>query len=167
MNLGHTGDRAPDYASVVSELEAIMNFVAERPERARLAAEVIRRAGSFHWVGLYDVGSREITAIAWTGSNAPAFPRFSRTEGLNGVAVSEGQTVVVNDVARDPRYLTTFGSTRAEMIVPVRAATGVVVGTVDVESEKAGAFGYNERALVERCSAALLPLWTTYAPPAS
>jgi L-methionine (R)-S-oxide reductase len=141
------------------ELDDVVRAIGTRVERARRVAEAIRRAGEFHWVGLYDVMDSEIAAIAWTGTEAPAFPRFPRDQGLNGAAVASGETVVANDVANDPRYLTTFGGTGAEMIVPVRDSAGRVVGTIDVESPRAGAFGPRERALVERCAVVLLPLW--------
>ena len=98
--------------------------------------------------------------IAWSGPSAPTYPRFPRTAGLNGAAVRTGEPVIVQDVSADPRYLTTLSSTRAEAVVPVKSAAGVVVGTIDVESERAGAFTDADRALLEACAAALAPLWT-------
>jgi L-methionine (R)-S-oxide reductase len=149
-----------DVAMFFDELERMLRAGGTRVERARKAADAIRRAGGFHWVGLYDLTPTEITVLAWTGTEAPAFLRFPRDQGLNGAAVATRETVVANDVARDPRYLTTFGGTGAEMVVPVRDAAGVVVGTIDVESPHAGAFGPSEQAFVERCAPALLPLWS-------
>jgi putative methionine-R-sulfoxide reductase with GAF domain len=68
--------------------------------------------------------------------------------------------VVAADVTKDPRYLTTLGDTRSEIVVPViRAATGDAVGVVDVESERVGAFGDDDRALIERCAALLATWW--------
>jgi putative methionine-R-sulfoxide reductase with GAF domain len=145
---------------LLDELERVLRAGGTRADRARHAAAAIRRAGGFHWVGLYDVTATDIAAIAWTGTEAPAFPRFPRNRGLNGAAVAAEETVVANDVARDSRYLTTFGATGAEMVVPVRDAAGAVVGTIDVESPHVGAFGPKEQTLVERCAPALLPLWS-------
>ena len=42
----------------------------ERRLKALQAAELIRQARSYRWVGLYDVSSSEIAAIAWTGTTA-------------------------------------------------------------------------------------------------
>ena len=85
---------------------------------ARDAADLIRQAGSYRWVGLYDVTETEVAAIAWTGEIAPAFPRFPRTQGLNGAAVASGDVVISQDVARDPRYLTAFATTGSAMLPP-------------------------------------------------
>jgi len=44
-------------------------------------------------------------------------------------------------VRNDPRYLTAFGNTLSEIIIPVLdEKNGAVVGTIDVESERANAF---------------------------
>jgi putative methionine-R-sulfoxide reductase with GAF domain len=44
----------------------------------------------------------------------------------------------VGDVGRDPDYLTALGSTRSEIIVSVMDKTNYpVIGTIDVESERA------------------------------
>jgi putative methionine-R-sulfoxide reductase with GAF domain len=68
--------------------------------------------------------------------------------------------VIVQDVSQDPRYLSTLGSTRAEMIVPVRVTPdGTVVGTIDVESERAQAFSDRDSTLLQACAEAIAGLW--------
>jgi L-methionine (R)-S-oxide reductase len=131
----------------------------ERNERATRIAAVIKAGGGHRWVGVYEVTETEVAVLGWAGPGAPAYPRFSRTQGLTATAVASGQTVVVDDVTTDPRYLTAFGSTRSEMIVPVLEVDGRVVGTIDVESDRVAAFGPAERGLVERCAKAITPLY--------
>jgi len=115
---------------VLEQLRSIVATRDERPRRARRAAEAIRDARGYRWVGLYDVAATEIVAIGWSGAVAPAFPRFPLGQGLNGAAVRSARPVVVPDVSADPRYLTTFGSTGAEAIFPVVSSTGEVIGTI-------------------------------------
>ena len=145
--------------SEMSELRRIAESSETREVRARRIAELIREAGGYRWVGIYDVTSNEIAAIAWSGRGDPAFPRFPVTQGLNGAAVSSGKTVIVGDVMQDVRYLTTLGNTRSEMVVPVRNESGAIVGTIDVESEKANAFSARDRDFLEECGRAARPLW--------
>jgi GAF domain-containing protein len=146
--------------ATLHRLQALLN-AGSRGEQAGAAAEVIRQAGGFRWVGLYDVKATVIQAIAWTGTQAPAFPTFPRTQGLNGAAVASRAPVVVPDVAQDPRYLTAFASTGSEMIVPVLVGNPPEVrGTIDVESERVNAFGPADLHLVEACAEVLRPLWT-------
>ncbi len=140
-------------------LRLLAESAGDRATRARAAAECIRAARAYHWVGLYDVTTSHITAIAWTGTNAPAHPTFPRAQGLNGAAVAADASIVVQDVRRDPRYLTTFGATRSEAIFPIRARDRGVVGTIDVESDQVDAFSPEDEAFLEQCAVTLRPLW--------
>lgn len=131
-----------------------------RAGRATRIASAIREAGNHRWVGVYEVTDTEVAILGYAGPGAPAYPRFGRTQGLTGTAVATGQAVVVDDVTIDPRYLTAFGSTRSEMIVPVIGGDGqMVIGTIDVESDHVAAFGDAERELIERVAHAIIPLY--------
>lgn len=130
-----------------------------RAERAKHIAEGIRRLGNYRWVGIYDIGAEEVSILAWSGPGAPAFSKFPVSDGLTGAAVAEKKTVIVGDVRNDARYLTAFGSTLSEIIVPVLSPSGAVIGTVDVESESANAFTERDAEMIQHCIAAALPLW--------
>jgi putative methionine-R-sulfoxide reductase with GAF domain len=66
----------------------------------------------------------------------------------------------VGDVAADPRYLTAFGSTRSEIIVPIfNGQRDQVVGTIDVESERANAFDESTESVLVTCAGVIAPLW--------
>jgi putative methionine-R-sulfoxide reductase with GAF domain/mannose-6-phosphate isomerase-like protein (cupin superfamily) len=149
-----------DTTDVLTRLAAIAAGDADRAKRGRDAAEQIQRARGYRWVGLYDVTPSEISAIAWTGTAAPAFPVFPRTQGLNGAAVARERPIVINDVRHDSRYLTTFGSTLAEAIFPVRSGK-TIVGTVDVESDRLDAFTPDDEQFLQQCAHVLAPLWST------
>jgi putative methionine-R-sulfoxide reductase with GAF domain len=129
-----------------------------RTAKARALAGIIQEARGFHWVGLYDVTAEEIRAIAWTGLVAPAFPVFPRSRGLNGAAVASRERVVAQDGAKDARWLTTFGTTRAEAVFPV-SVSGTVGGTMDVESERVGAFRPADEAFLAAVAEVIRPLW--------
>ncbi len=133
-------------------------FADDRTANAIRIAEAIRLFGDYRWVGLYDVRVKDVSIIAWSGPGAPAYPVFPVTSGLTGRSVASKQTVVSNDVANDPGYLTAFGSTRSEIIVPVMDG-GAVVGTIDVESERKDAFTDRDRLFLEHCAAASLSIW--------
>jgi GAF domain-containing protein len=144
----------------LNSLAALRDASGSRADKAREAVRLIRSLGSYRWAGLYDVGSKEIAVIAWDGDEPPTHPRFPRTKGLNGAAVATKRRVVVQDVSADPRYLTTIGGTRAELIEPVRGAAGEVVGTIDVESDRANAFSRRDEELLAACATRLAWLWS-------
>jgi len=132
----------------------------DRAVKAKRLAELIQKLGEYRWVGIYDVGPETVSLLGWSGPSAPEHPSFPATRGLTGSAIETKKAVLVGDVRNDPRYLTAFGSTLSEIIVPVlHPDGGRVVGTVDVESERANAFSARDREMIEQCAQAALPLW--------
>jgi L-methionine (R)-S-oxide reductase len=150
-----------DWTTVLRGIDDVLGGGKGRAEQAIQIAELIRQGGSYRWVGLYTVTQREIASIGWSGgAGAPAHPRFPVTQGLSGAAVATGRAVVVNDVTADPRFLTAFASKLSEAIVPVvDPGTGMVVGTLDVESAERDAFTDAGHQTLERCAAALTGLF--------
>ena len=144
-----------------SDLRTILARPLDRTAKARALAEALRQAMAYHWVGLYDVTPTHIRAIAWTGAVAPAFPSFPRSQGLNGAAVDSGQPLVIQDVRQDRRWLTTFGTTKAEAIFPV-TLHGSIVGTIDVESDRVGAFTAVDERFLAGATEVLRPLWAAH-----
>jgi L-methionine (R)-S-oxide reductase len=131
----------------------------DRTERAKRLAELIRKLGDYRWVGVYEVGAESVSIMGFSGPGAPEYPTFAVTQGLTGAAIEQKRTVLVGDVHKDPRYLTAFANTLSEIIVPVLSPDGRVIGTVDVESEKANAFSARDQQTIEQCAEAAKLLW--------
>jgi len=146
--------------NVLGQIRATAAGSDDRAARAKRLAELIRTLGEYRWVGIYDVTPEQVSIIAWSGPGAPQYPKFPVTKGLTGAAIQQKRAVIVGDVRNDPRYLTAFGSTLSEIIVPVMVpGEERVIGTVDVESEHANAFSARDHQMIEQCVQAALPLW--------
>ena len=106
---------------LLSALEEIVVTVGDRQKTLARAAALIRSAGNYRWVGLYDVDHAGglVRNVTWSGPGAPAHPTFPVSKGLSSAAIAQKQIVNVGEVTADPRYLRTFGTTRSEIIVPV------------------------------------------------
>lgn len=146
--------------AMVREIAEILEGTADRAAKASHAAEVIRAAGGYRWVGIYDVADQLVVNLAWSGPGPPAHPVFPVTQGLTSTAITTRASVLVGDVTADERYLEALGDTRSEIIVPVLDPGGRVIGTLDVESQRRAAFGPADQRALEGAAAALLPLWT-------
>jgi L-methionine (R)-S-oxide reductase len=129
-----------------------------RDERAQRIADLIRTSTDRRWVGIYEVTPTEVVNLAWSGPAPPAHHRFPAERGLTGAAIKARETVVSNDVARDPRYVTALASTGSELIVPVIVGDEVV-GTLDVEDQSKDAFSDDDRRLFERVAGEMGPLY--------
>jgi L-methionine (R)-S-oxide reductase len=147
---------------LLKELKGIVSAGETRHAALRKVAALIKENGNHRWVGLYDVdhASGLVSNIVWSGPGAPQFRTFPITKGLTASAISTRKTVNVGNVAGDPRYLTAFGTTKSEIIVPIFDSTREnVVGTIDVESEQPNAFDPQTQDLLEECAELLTPLW--------
>jgi L-methionine (R)-S-oxide reductase len=144
------------------DLESIVDAARDRQTSLEEVAARIRSSANYCWVGLYDVDHEAglVKNLTWSGPGAPEHPTFPLSKGLTSAAIAHKQSVNVGDVSTDSRYLTAFGTTRSEIIVPVfDAETNNVVGTIDVESEEPNAFSKDVQDLLESCSTVIRPLW--------
>ena len=144
---------------ILNQIRALAANSEDRVTKARELARIIREHGQYRWVGVYDVGPEEVAIFGWSGPGTPAHPTFPITRGLTASAISQGAPIIVADVRNDPRYLTAFSSTLSEIIVPVLDDNLAVVGTIDVESERANAFSDRDRVMLEQCANAARLLW--------
>ena len=87
----------------------------------------------------------------YVGAETP-HKRIPLNQGICGAAVTHGETVVVDDVNSDPRYLACSIETKSEIVAPI-FVNGAVVGEFDIDSHLPAAFGPDDRRLVEHCAA--------------
>lgn len=134
--------------TIARALLAAIDAETPREDRAQAAARLVRDAGGYRWVGIYDVGDEEVGLIGHSGSTPPAHTRFSITLGLSGAAISTRSTVVSDD------------GPGSETIVPILGAeSGIVIGTLDAQSDRTGAFSAGDVAFLEECAEVLRPLY--------
>jgi putative methionine-R-sulfoxide reductase with GAF domain len=144
------------------DLGKTVSSAAPRMQKLQRIAALIGESGGYRWVGLYEIDRQagEVINLVWDGPGAPEYPRFPIGKGLTTSAIQERRLINVGDVAADPRYLTAFGSTRSEIIVPIFDAPQVeVVGTIDVESEQLNAFDRDTEKVLVACADVIALLW--------
>ncbi len=71
-----------------------------------------------------------------------------RKRGLVGWVVENGETLRLQDVRSDPRYIAIFPEIRSGLFVPLRSSNQVI-GCIAIESEKPEAFGERDERLLE------------------
>lgn len=114
----------------------------------RAAELIIDAADHYDWVGIYKVEDEDLVLSAWQGPQETEHTTIPLSEGLCGFAATEGETVVVDDVNADPRYLACFVNTRSEIVVPIMSE-GDVVAEIDIDSDTKAAFKEPDVGLLE------------------
>jgi GAF domain-containing protein len=107
----------------------------------------------YSWVGIYLLEGDELVLGPYLGKPSP-HTRIPLNRGICGAAASQQQTIIVDDVNSDPRYLACSIETKSEIVVPImRGAT--VLGEIDIDSDRPAAFGEADRRLLESVAAEL------------
>jgi GAF domain-containing protein len=119
----------------------------------RVVARLSEARPNYNWVGFYmlepkaDSKDSLLVLGPYVGAATP-HTHIPLNQGICGAAASRGETVVVDDVNSDPRYLACSIETKSEIVVPV-FAHGKVIGELDIDSHSPAAFGLDDRQLCE------------------
>ncbi len=144
----------PVFHEIVSEIK---QFAANAKDLASLQAFsvdlIAERLPYYNWVGFYMLDPRDenVLLLGQFHGAATEHVRIPVSEGICGAAVAQGETVIVDDVSSDPRYLACSIETKSEIVVPIRAG-GKIVGEIDIDSHALSAFGAADRAFLEECA---------------
>ncbi len=115
------------------------------------AAELINRYfPHYTWVGFYFLKDGKLHVGPYIGKPTPHVV-IELDKGICGAAVSQEETVVVDDVNADPRYLACSLETRSEIVIPIKVS-GEIIGELDIDSDRLAAFGDPDRELLEQVS---------------
>ncbi|HUZ93508.1 MAG TPA: GAF domain-containing protein [Edaphobacter sp.] len=133
------------FAATTTDLAAVQRFTVDA---------IATRLPHYDWVGFYMLVPEDRTMLVLGPFHgAPTdHVRIPVAQGICGAAVAQGETIVVDDVAADPRYLSCSIETRSEIVVPIRVH-GEIVGEIDIDSHTPAAFGAKDRSFVEECAA--------------
>src|SRR5215472_11088957 len=140
---------------VRQEVTQLADAEATAPDLMRKMVKVLHeRVLKYNWVGFYmlEPGAQPPMLVlgAFEGAMTP-HTRIPLNQGICGAAASSGQTVIVDDVNKDPRYLACSLETKSEIVVPV-FANGKVVGELDIDSHFPAAFTSEHQDFVQHCA---------------
>jgi len=148
---------ATDTNRLAEELDLVSESVNSVEElMSIIVARLRERLPRYDWVGFYMVekgkgGNPDVLVLGPYIGAATSHKRIPLDQGICGAAASSGQTVVVDDVSKDPRYLACSVETRSEIVAPVYVKNRVV-GELDIDSHTPAAFSADDRRLVEHCA---------------
>jgi GAF domain-containing protein len=140
-------------------LEQLRTELASENDGKAAMEKTVRRLKaalpSYSWVGIYLLHGNELVLGPFVGKPSP-HTRIPLGRGICGAAAAERQTIVVDDVSADPRYLACSVDTKSEIVVPIMDGSDVL-GEIDVDSDQPAAFGQDDRVLLEATAGLLAP----------
>jgi GAF domain-containing protein len=109
----------------------------------------------YSWAGFYLLEGNELVLGPYVGKPSP-HTRIPLGRGICGAAATTGQSIIVDDVNSDPRYLACSIETKSEIVVPILHGDNVL-GEIDIDSDRPAAFGPHDQALLEEIATAIAP----------
>ncbi len=146
----------------VERIQMLVTSEVPQEEALRRVIEVIHSAREvYDWVGIYVFNEKEgiLELFPFYIGRPTPHTRIPLDQGICGAAVRENQTIVVDDVNQDPRYLACSIHTRSEIVVPIRTPDGRVVAEIDIDSDTLAAFTEEDREFLEAVARVLGAAW--------
>src|SRR6204780_4488968 len=148
--------------AVATRIEEVRTEISDLAQTSHSAQDLMQRMVKllhdrmlkYNWVGFYmlEPGAEPPMLVlgAFEGAMTP-HTRIPLNQGICGAAASSGQTVVVDDVSKDPRYLAGSPLVKCEIVVPI-FVKNKLVGEFDIESYFTGTFTKPEQEFAEACA---------------
>ena len=130
---------AERYDRVAEQLGELFADVDDPQARMASAAALLQhKMPHFFWTGFYRLVDGDLIVGPYQGPIACM--RLERHKGVCWAGVDRGEPVLVPDVHAFPGHIACDSRSQSEAVVPVRDASGAIVGVLDVDSEKPDAF---------------------------
>jgi GAF domain-containing protein len=169
-----------DFAGILSEIRQHAATARDFPSLQEFCVSLlVERLPHYNWVGFYmlDPTDENMLVLGPFRGVPTEHVRIPVNQGICGAAVAQRETVVIDDVSADPRYLACSLETKSEIVVPIyvheKAASaidhdkvfgeGKVVGEIDIDSHILNAFTPADRKFLEQC-AEILGQFLTHQP---
>lgn len=130
----------PDYPTLAATIASLTKGETDEVAlMATLACEIHHADDRFDWTGFYRVTAPETLKIGpYQGGHGCLVIPFSR--GVCGAAARNRQVQIVADVEAFPGHIACAASTRSEIVLPVFAGDGRLIGVLDIDSDRPDAF---------------------------
>jgi len=149
----HEQNVVAEYGEILREFEQFARTAAGASMMEHVAKRLHEEKARYNWVGFYLVDSADSNVLVvgpYAGSFAPN-ERIPLDTGLCGAAARGRQTVVVDDVRKDPRYLAGSSMVVSEIVVPIYVGNKLAA-ELDIESYFPATFNKAEQDFVEACA---------------
>ena len=128
-------------AICAGEADAIANM-------ATIACALFHGDARFDWVGFYrNIGHDTLKIGPYQGGHGCLTIAFSK--GVCGAAARGRRTVIVEDVNAFDGHIACASSTASEIVLPVFAPDGGLLGVLDIDSNQPAAFSETDAEALE------------------
>jgi L-methionine (R)-S-oxide reductase len=155
--------KTAQYDELVAQARSLLADETDRiANAANFAALVFHSLSGLNWAGFYLYDSTELVVGPFQGK--PACVRIALGRGVCGTAAQTRLTQVVHDVHVFPGHIACDSASQSEIVVPLIAADGSLIGVWDVDSPLVGRFDDEDAKGMEALCQVFVELGWTRAP---
>ncbi len=149
-----SGAKPAQYAELAAQARALLGDERDRiANAANLSALLFDALPDLNWCGFYFFDGTELVVGPFQGK--PACVRIAMGRGVCGAAAATRTTQVVQDVHAFPDHIACDAASRSELVVPLVARDGALLGVLDLDSPLPSRFDGEDARGLE----ALAQLW--------
>ena len=150
-----TGSKPEQYAQLLEQARALLHGEHDRiANAANLSALVYNALPDLNWVGFYFFDGTELVVGPFQG--LPACVRIPLDKGVCGAAARSRQTQRIEDVHAFPGHIACDSASNSELVVPLVAADGQLLGVFDLDSPLSARFSVEDQDGLEQIARAYL-----------
>ena len=144
-----TGTKPDQYAQLLAQTRALLAGERDRiANAANLSALVYNALPDLNWVGFYFFDGTELVVGPFQG--LPACVRIPLDKGVCGAAARSRQTQRIEDVHAFPGHIACDSASNSELVVPLVAADGQLLGVFDLDSPLSARFSVEDQEGLEQ-----------------
>ena len=147
------------YAELVEQARSLL---ADEPDRianaANISALVFHSLNDLNWSGFYLFDGSELVVGPFQGK--PACVRIALGKGVCGTAAQTRETQVVRDVHAFPGHIACDAASQSEIVVPLIADDGSLIGVWDVDSPLVARFDDDDAKGMEALCSVFVAAWS-------
>jgi L-methionine (R)-S-oxide reductase len=122
------------------------------------AMELLDTLPDYNWSGIYRLEGEKLLLDAYVGEPTD-HTEIPVGRGVCGTAVAEDKNQVIEDVRELTNYLSCSVKTRSEIVVLIRDSEGKILGQIDIDGHRVGAFDKSDEAFLEKMAEILAQRW--------
>lgn len=119
--------------------------------------ESLVKLDGYDWSGIYRFEDGELRLGEYVGAETD-HTTIAVGSGVCGTAVKEDRNQIVQDVRELTNYLSCSATTRSEIVVLIRKE-GVILGQIDIDGHRVGAFDGSDERFLSDLAEALADRW--------
>ncbi len=130
----------------------VESAIADKSSETEVLSAAVGLIDSFSeeysWTGFYMMRGDILEVGPYVGPETP-HTKIELNSGICGAAASQKESIVIDDVNADPRFLACSITTRSEIVVPLMYGDRCL-GEIDIDSNQPSFFTGQDRQMLEK-----------------